>query len=82
MARNAFGLALLVALALAGCSKLRQAALHRKQEAKAAEAKMAALRARTDSLRKARHVADSLAQVRYAACVDSVRTELTKRRWR
>ena len=48
MARNAFGLALLVSVA--GCS-------HQKEE-KAAQAKATALRVRTDSLRKARHVAD------------------------
>lgn len=76
MARNACGLALLVALALAGCSTFS----NRKEEqaAKAAETKLATIRARTDSLRKARHLADSLAQVRQAACVDSVRTELVK----
>ncbi len=74
MARNAFALALLMALALGGCSKLpwNKAA----REAQEAEAKLAALRARTDSLRKARRVADSLAQVRFTACADSVRTEM------
>jgi hypothetical protein len=71
VARNAFALALLTTLALGGCS-----ALQANKEAKEAEAKMVALRARTDSLRKARHVADSLA--RYTACADSVRAELTK----
>jgi hypothetical protein len=70
VARNAFGLALLLALTLAGCSG--------QKEAKLAEAKAAALRVRTDSLRKARRAADSLAQVRFAACVDSVRAELLK----
>jgi hypothetical protein len=76
VARNACGLTLLIALALAGCSTFS----HRKEEqaAKAAEAKLAVLRARTDSLRKARHLADSLAQARQVACVDSVRIELTK----
>jgi hypothetical protein len=59
-----------MALALSGCSA--------RKEAKLAEAKAAAMRVRTDSLRKARHLADSLAQVRYASCADSVRTELTK----
>jgi hypothetical protein len=39
---------------------------------------MLALRARTDSLRKVRRVADSLAQIRYAACADSVRAEMIK----
>ena len=75
MARNACGLALLVALALAGCSRFSN---KEEQEAKASEAKLAVLRARTDSLRKARHLADSLAQVRQAACVDSVRIELAR----
>jgi hypothetical protein len=76
VARNACGLALLVAFALAGCSAFS----NKKEEeaAQAAEAKLATIRARTDSLRKARHLADSLAQVRYAACVDSVRFELGK----
>jgi uncharacterized lipoprotein NlpE involved in copper resistance len=73
VARNAYGLALLVALALAGCSNKQE-----EQAAKAAEAKLATIRARTDSLRKARHLADSLAQVRQVACVDSVRIELGK----
>jgi hypothetical protein len=73
VARNACGVALLVMLALAGCS-------HKKEEqaAKASEAKLTALRAKTDSMRKARHLADSLAQVRQVACVDSVRLELGK----
>jgi uncharacterized lipoprotein NlpE involved in copper resistance len=73
VARNACGLALLVALALAGCSNKKE-----EQAAKAAEAKLVTIRARTDSLRKARHLADSLAQVRQVACVDSVRIELGK----
>jgi hypothetical protein len=71
VARNAFALALLAALTLGGCSAFKA-----NKEAKEAEAKMIALRARTDSLRKARHVADSLA--RYTACADSVRTDMTK----
>jgi len=75
VARNACGLALLVALALAGCSRFSN---KEEQEAKASEAKLAVLRARTDSLRKARHLADSLAQVRQAACVDSVKIQLTR----
>jgi hypothetical protein len=69
VARNAFGLALLV-LVVAGCS-------HQKEQ-KAAEAKSSALRIRTDSLRKARHLVDSLVQIRFAACVDSARAELSK----
>jgi hypothetical protein len=77
--RNACGLTLLVALALAGCSSMPSwVPMRGQKEAKAAEAKAAALRARTDSLRKARHAADSVAQVRFAACVDSVRAELVK----
>ena len=77
MARNAFALALLTALALAGCSTIK-GALNGDKEEKAAQAKMVALRARTDSLRKARRIADSLAVVRHAACVDSVRADLSK----
>jgi hypothetical protein len=76
VARNAYGLALLVALALAGCSAFSNK--KEEQAAKAAEAKLVMIRARTDSLRKARHLADSLAQVRQVACVDSVRVELGK----
>jgi hypothetical protein len=76
VARNAYGLALLVALALAGCSAFSNK--KEEQAAKADEAKLATIRARTDSLRKARHLADSLAQVRLVACVDSVRIELGK----
>jgi hypothetical protein len=73
VARNAFALILLTVLALGGCSVLKG-----DKEAKAAEAKMVALRARTDSLRKARRVADSLAQIRYVTCADSLRAEMTK----
>ncbi|HWN18000.1 MAG TPA: hypothetical protein VNO19_03685 [Gemmatimonadales bacterium] len=78
MARNVFGLALLAALALSGCSKLDNLPFLGNKKAKAAEAQAAALRARTDSLRKARRIADSLAQVRYVSCVDSIRAELVK----
>jgi hypothetical protein len=78
VARNVFGLALLATLALSGCSKLDNLPFLGNKKAKAAEAQAVALRARTDSLRKARQLADSLAQVRYASCVDSVRTELVK----
>ena len=78
MARNVFGLALLAALALSGCSQLDKLPFLGNKKAKEAEVHAAAVRARTDSLRKARRVADSLAQVRFASCVDSVRTELTK----
>jgi hypothetical protein len=83
VARNAFALALLTALALSGCSQLDKLPLDKvpflgNKKAKAAEAHAAALRARTDSLRKARRIADSIAVVRHAACVDSVRAELSK----
>jgi uncharacterized lipoprotein NlpE involved in copper resistance len=73
VARNACGVALLVMLALAGCSNKKE-----EQATKASDAKLTALRAKTDSMRKARHRADSLAQVRQVACVDSVRIELGK----
>lgn len=78
MARNVYGLVLLAAVALSGCSKLDNLPFLGNKKAKAAEAHAAALRARTDSLRKARYLADSLGQIRYAACVDSVRIELTR----
>jgi hypothetical protein len=77
VARNAFALALLTAIALGGCSTIK-GALKGDKEEKAAEAKLVALRARTDSLRKARRVADSLAQVRFTACADSVRVAMSK----
>jgi hypothetical protein len=73
MARKALVLVLLTVMALGGCSYFKG-----DKEAKQAEAKMAALRARTDSLRKARRLADSLAQVRYTVCADSVRGVMTK----
>jgi hypothetical protein len=78
VARKALGLVLLVALALSGCSKLDNLPFLGNKKAKEAEVRAAAMRARTDSLRKVRQLADSLAQVRYASCVDSVRVELTK----
>jgi hypothetical protein len=77
VARNAFALALLTALALGGCSTIK-GALNGDKEEKAAQAKLVALRARTDSLRKARRIADSLAVIHHAACVDSVRADLSK----
>jgi hypothetical protein len=77
VARNAFALALLTAIALGGCSTIK-GVLQGDKEEKAAEAKLVALRARTDSLRKARRVADSLAQVRFTACADSVRIQMNK----
>ena len=83
MARNAFALVLLLGLGLGGCSKLPTKLTSKlpflgSKQPKEAEVNMAALRARTDSLRKARHVTDSLNQVRFTACADSVRTEMTK----
>ena len=77
MARNAFALALLTAIALGGCSTIK-GALKGDKEEKAAQAKLVAVRARTDSLRKVRRLADSLAQVRFTACADSVRVEMNK----
>lgn len=77
MARNAFALALLTAVALGGCSQIK-GVLKGDKEEKAAQAKLVALHARTDSLRKVRRVADSLAQVQFTICADSVRAEMTK----
>jgi hypothetical protein len=77
VARNAFALALLTVMALGGCSTIK-GALKGDKEEKAAEAKLVALRARTDSLRKARRLADSLAQVRFTVCADSVRIDMSK----
>jgi hypothetical protein len=77
VARNAFALALLTAVALGGCSQIK-GVLKGDKEEKAAQAKLVALRARTDSLRKARRVADSLAHVQFTICADSVRAEMSK----
>jgi hypothetical protein len=77
VARNAFALALLTAMALGGCSTIKSA-LKRDKDDTASQAKLAAIRARTDSLRKARHLADSLAQVQFTICADSVRAEMSK----
>jgi hypothetical protein len=76
VARNALALALLTAVALTGCSTIKGLLPGAKE--KAAEAKLVALRTRTDSLRKARRLADSLAQVRFAECADSVRADMSK----
>ena len=83
MARNGFALALLAAITLSGCSKLDSLNLpflgsKKAKAAAAAEARTAAIKARADSVRKARKIADSIAVVRHAACVDSVRAELSK----
>jgi hypothetical protein len=78
VARNAFALALLTALALGGCSTIKGALVKGDKQDKAAQAKLVALRARTDSMRKARRVADSVAQIQFTACADSVRLTMTK----
>jgi hypothetical protein len=78
VARNAFALALLAALALSGCSKLDNLPFVGNKKAKVAEARAAAVKAHADSVRKARKIADSIAVVRHVACVDSVRAELSK----
>ena len=85
MARNGFALALLAALALSGCSKLDSVRDNlpflgnkKAKAAATAEARTAAIKARADSVRKARKIADSIAVVRHAACVDSVRAELSR----
>jgi hypothetical protein len=77
VARNAFALALLTALALGGCSTIKGALGKGDKQDKAAQAKLAALRVRTDSLRKARRVADSLVQIQFTACADSVRLAMS-----
>jgi len=64
-------------MTLGGCSQIN-GVLQGDKEEKAAQAKLVALRARTDSLRQARRIADSMAVIRHAACVDSVRVELSK----
>jgi type IV secretory pathway VirB10-like protein len=77
MVRKAVALALL--LGLVGCSKLPvKLPSFGGKKTKETPVNLAALRARTDSLRKARHVTDSLTQIRFTACADSVRTEMTK----
>ena len=85
MARNGFALALLAALALSGCSKLDSVRDNlpflgnkKAKAAASAEARTAAIKARADSVRKARKIADSIAVARHAACVDSVRAELSR----
>jgi len=78
VAPKAFALALLAALALSGCSQLDNLPFVGNKKAKVAEAKAAMVKARADSVRKARKIADSIAVVRHVACVDSVRAELSK----
>ena len=64
---------LVLAAMLAACGGSKKEA----EAEKAAEARMAALRARTDSIRKARAL-DSLATVAYTTCSDSVTAVLQK----
>ncbi len=64
---------LVLAAMLAACGGSKKEA----EAEKAAEARLAQLRARTDSIRKARTL-DSLATVAYATCSDSVTTVLQK----
>ena len=68
---------LALAAMLAACGGSKKEA----EAEKAAEARMAQLRARTDSIRKARAL-DSLATVAYASCSDSVTAVLQKTRRR
>jgi hypothetical protein len=78
VARKAFALVFLAAMALSGCSKLDNLPFVGNKKAKVAEARAAMVKARADSMRKARKIADSIAVVRHVACVDSVRAELSK----
>jgi hypothetical protein len=78
VARKALALIFLAALALSGCSKLDNLPFVGNKKAKVAEAKAAMVKARADSVRKARKIADSVAVIRHVACVDSVRAELSK----
>ena len=78
MARKAFALALLAAMALSGCSQLDNLPFVGNKKAKVAEARAVMVKARADSVRKARKIADSIAVVLHVACVDSVRAELSK----
>ena len=70
MARNYFAAFLLVSLALGGCSK--------KEEPADQPVDLAALRAKRDSVARARAQADSIALVRYTTCSDSVTGALNK----
>lgn len=70
MARNYLAAVLLLGLALGGCSK--------KDDAADQAVDLAALRAKRDSVARAKVRADSIAQVRYTTCSDSVTAALSK----
>ena len=70
MARNHLAAVLLLGLALGGCGK--------KDDAAEPAVDLAALRAKRDSVARAKVRADSIALVRYTACSDSVTAALSK----
>lgn len=70
MARNYFAAVLLLGLVLGGCSK--------KDDAADQAVDLAALRAKRDSVARAKARADSIALVRYTTCADSVTAALSK----
>lgn len=70
MARNYLAAVLLLGLALGGCGK--------KDDAAEQPVDLAALRAKRDSVARAKARADSIALVRYTACSDSVTGALSK----
>ena len=70
MARNYLAAILLLGLALGGCSK--------KDDAADQAVDLAALRAKRDSVARAKARADSIALVRYTTCSDSVTAALSK----
>jgi hypothetical protein len=70
VARNYLAAVLLLGIALGGCSK--------KDEAADQPVDLAALRAKRDSVARAKARADSLALVRYTTCSDSVTSALSK----
>jgi hypothetical protein len=70
VARNAFAALLLLGLALGGCSK--------KDEPADQAVDLAALRAKRDSVARAKARADSIALVRFTACSDSVAAAMSR----
>ena len=70
MARNYLAAMLLLGLALGGCGK--------KEDAADQAVDLAALRAKRDSVARAKARADSIALVRYTTCSDSVTAALSK----
>lgn len=70
MARNLLAAVLLLGLALGGCGK--------KDDAADQAVDLAALRAKRDSVARAKVRADSIALVRYTTCSDSVTSALSK----